>query len=226
MSLEMEKAAAAVILPFEIEGEYHVPSLGELKQKPFYSFVKRAFDILASVLALLILALPMIVIAIVIRATSPGKAVYQQERLGLHGKKFNILKFRTMYSDAESTGAQWSVGDDDPRITPVGRFLRKTRLDELPQFLCILRGEMSLVGPRPERAVFYDAFETYVHGFHERLKVKPGLSGLAQVRGGYDLRPEEKILYDVEYIKKRSALLDLRIMLETVAVMLTHKGAK
>lgn len=225
MSLEMENATA-VILPFEIEGEYDIPSLGTVKRKPLYSFVKRAFDIFASLLALLVLALPMIVIAIAVKASSRGKAVYRQERLGLNGKKFNILKFRTMYDDAESEGAQWSVGDDDPRITPVGRFLRKTRLDELPQLLCVLKGEMSLIGPRPEREIFYDAFERYIHGFHERLKVKPGISGLAQVRGGYDLRPEEKILYDVEYIRKRSVLLDLRIMLETVGVLFTCKGAK
>ena len=118
------------------------------------------------------------------------------------------------------------MGDDDPRITPFGRVLRKTHLDELPQLWCILKGEMSVVGPRPERPVYYDRFEQYIHGFRERLKVKPGMTGLAQVRGGYYLKPEEKILYDVEYIKSRSVLLEVRILLETVKVVFCLEGVR
>ena len=131
-----------------------------------------------------------------------------------------------MYIDAERSGAQWSLGDDDARITSIGRILRKTRLDELPQFWCILKGDMSLIGPRPEREVFYNEFETYIHGFSQRLKVKPGLSGLAQIRGGYNLKPEEKIVYDVEYIKTRSIWLDLKIIFGTIRVVFSHDGAK
>lgn len=129
-----------------------------------------------------------------------------------------------MYKDAEEHAIQWSMGDDDPRITPIGRVLRRTRLDELPQLFCILKGDMSLVGPRPEREVFYKEFETYVHGFSERLRVKPGMTGLAQVSGGYDLKPEEKILYDVEYIRTRSLALDFKILFKTVGVVLKRGG--
>ena len=131
-----------------------------------------------------------------------------------------------MTMDAESEGAQWSLGEDDERIFPLGHILRKCRADELPQFWCILKGDMSLVGPRPERECFYDEFETYIHGFRERLKVKPGLTGLAQVNGGYDLKPEEKIVYDVEYIKTRSMCLDIKLVFQTVTVVFGHKGAK
>lgn len=139
---------------------------------------------------------------------------------------FEIIKFRSMYDDAENNGAQWSDGENDERITPFGKFLRLTRMDELPQFAQILTGKMSLVGPRPERECFYEKFETYIHGFSERLKVKPGLTGLAQVSGGYDLRPEEKVVYDIEYIKKRSLWLDLKCILLTVRIIFSHNGAR
>ena len=168
----------------------------------------------------------MVIVSIAIKVSSPGPVIYKQERLGLNGKKFNILKFRSMYIDAEKNGARWSEGDNDERITPVGRILRKYRLDELPQFFCILNGTMTLVGPRPERECFYHEFEKHVHGFSERLKVKPGLTGLAQVSGGYDLSPREKIVYDIEYIKKRSVLVDLEIMFKTVGIVFSHDGAK
>lgn len=220
---ESEKA---VILPGEYTKEYYVEDLGVIEKKPFYAAMKRGFDIIFSVLALVILAIPMAVIATVVKCTSKGPVFYHQERLGLNGKRFDVIKFRSMVEDAEKDHVQWSEGEDDPRITPIGRLLRKTRLDELPQFWCILTGEMTLVGPRPEREVFYNEFERYIHGFRERLKVKPGLTGLAQVRGGYYLMPEEKIVYDVEYIKKRSLWLDVKIVLETVAVVCKREGAK
>ena len=215
-----------VILPFEKQGEYYIENLGKIKSKPLYAFVKRTMDIVCSLFALLVLLLPMIVIAILIKLDSEGHALYFQERLGLNGKKFNIIKFRTMCSNAEKMGIQWSSGEDDARITSFGKFLRKTRLDELPQFWCILKGDMSLVGPRPEREVYYNEFEKYIHGFSERLKVKPGLTGHAQINGGYDLKPEEKIIYDVEYIKTKSIWVDLKIILGTVRVIFSHDGAK
>ena len=215
-----------VILPFEKQGEYYVEDLGELKGKLVYRFLKRAFDIIFSLIALLFLALPMLVIALLVRMDSKGKPLYFQERLGLNGKKINIVKFRTMYLDAESEGVQWSLGDCDERITRVGRVLRKTRLDEVPQFWCVLKGDMSLVGPRPEREVFYCEFEKYIHGFSERLKVRPGITGLAQINGGYDLKPEEKIVYDIDYIKNRSVWLDFKILFGTITVVFNHKGAK
>ena len=217
-----------IILPYEYRADehYYVEELGEIEKKPFYSFVKRAFDIVACSLALTIAAFPLLVVAIAIKLDSKGPVFYSQERLGLNGKKINVVKFRSMVADAEKNGAKWSDGDSDNRITKVGAFLRKTRIDELPQLWSCITGEMSLIGPRPEREIFYDAFEEHVHGFRQRLKVKPGITGLAQVSGGYDLRPEEKIVYDIEYIKNRSLGLEIKILLKTVAVIFNHKGAK
>ena len=217
-----------IILPFEREDgkEYFIEDLGRIKRKPFYSFVKRLVDIIAGLLGIIVFAIPMIIIAILVKVDSKGSVFYAQERLGLNGKKIKVLKFRTMCQNAEKNGAQWSGGKNDSRITKVGKKLRDFRLDEIPQFFCIFVGSMTLVGPRPERECFYEEFEKYVHGFSERLKVKPGLTGLAQVNGGYDLKPEEKIIYDIEYIKKRSLWLDLKIMFKTVAVVFTHDGAK
>lgn len=216
----------AVILPYEVTGEYYVEELGELDAKPVYSFFKRFFDIVLSLFALIVLLIPMLIIAVIVKLTSPGSVLYKQERLGKDGVSFEIIKFRSMYADAENNGAQWSDGENDERIAPFGKFLRRTRMDELPQFAQILTGKMSLVGPRPERECFYEKFETYIHGFSERLKVKPGLTGLAQVSGGYDLRPEEKVVYDIEYIKKRSLWLDLKCILLTVRIIFSHNGAR
>lgn len=216
-----------VILPFEKpDVEYNVETISQLKSKPVYSFFKRLFDIAVSLIGIIVLLIPMIMVYVLIAATSEGNPIYKQERLGLNGKKFNIYKFRTMYINAESKGAQWSNGDDDDRITPIGKFFRKTRIDELPQFLNCLKGDLSIVGPRPEREVFYNQFETYIHGFSQRMLVKPGITGLAQVKGGYELRPEEKIIYDIEYIKNRSLLLDLKILFSTVYVVISGDGAK
>lgn len=214
-----------IILPFAKEGEFFIETV-EVKKKPLYSFFKRTFDIVASGIAMLGLFLPMLIIAILVKCTSEGPAFYCQERLGLNGKKINVIKFRTMCFDAEKNGAQWSVGEKDTRITPFGAKLRQYRIDELPQLWCILKGDLSIVGPRPERECFYNEFETYVHGFSERLKIKPGLTGHAQVNGGYNLKPEEKVLYDVEYIEKRSMIFDLKIIFKTVKVVLTRHGAK
>ncbi len=215
-----------VVLPYEKVGTYTIENLGDIPKRPFFCFVKRMVDFIASFFALVLLAVPMLVIAIIVKVTSEGPAFYTQDRLGLNGKTMRIIKFRTMRNDAEKDGAQWSSGKDDPRITRVGAFLRKTRLDELPQFINILKGDMSLVGPRPERAVFYEEFETYIHGFSQRMLVKPGLTGLAQVNGGYDLKPEEKIVYDIEYIKNRSVLMDISIIFKTISVVFTGDGAK
>ena len=151
--------------------------------------------------------------------------IFRQERLGKDGKPFVMYKFRSMHVDAEVNGPQWAEKKDD-RCTRIGSILRKTRLDELPQFFNILKGEMSLVGPRPERPYFYDQFETYIHGFRNRLVVRPGLTGWAQVSGGYDLLPEEKIVYDMEYISKMSVGMDLRCIFKTVRLIFTHEGAR
>ena len=217
-----------VKLPFEVKDgeEYFIQPVGKLRRKPIFAFIKRLFDFLVSFVSLSVLLLPFIVIGIIIKCSSKGPIFYTQERLGKNGKPFKLIKFRTMVVDAEKDGAQWSNGENDVRIYKFGRFMRKTRIDELPQLFCCLIGTMSIIGPRPERQCFYNEFEKYIHGFSERLKAKPGITGLAQVNGGYDLKPQEKVLFDIEYIKKRSIWLDLKILFKTVAVVFTHDGAK
>lgn len=195
------------------------------ERKPVYSFIKRAFDILVSMSVGLLLMIPMGIIAVMIRLDSEGPALFKQERLGKNGKAFYMYKFRSMRIDAEKNGPKWADQNDD-RCTRLGKFLRKCRLDELPQLWNIFVGHMSLVGPRPERPFFYDEFETYIHGFRNRLAVQPGLTGLAQVNGGYDLDPEEKIVYDMRYIKERSLWMDLKIIFKTVSLIFSHEGAR
>ena len=197
----------------------------EIRISRLYLFAKRTFDVVMSLVVLALLAIPMLIIALLIRIDSPGSALFRQERLGKDGRPFTIFKFRSMRVDAEKNGPQWA-DKDDPRCTKLGRILRKSRLDEIPQLWNILKGEMSFVGPRPERVCFYEKFETYIHGFSKRLLVKPGLTGYAQVNGGYELKPEEKIVYDIAYIKGQSITLDLWCMFKTVKLVFTHEGAR
>lgn len=197
----------------------------EIRISRLYLFAKRTFDVVISLVVLALLAIPMLIIAVLIRIDSPGPALFRQERLGKDGQPFTIFKFRSMRVDAEKNGPQWA-DKDDSRCTKLGRILRKSRLDEIPQLWNILKGEMSFVGPRPERACFYKKFETYIHGFSKRLLVKPGLTGYAQVNGGYELKPEEKIVYDIAYIKKQSITLDLWCIFKTVKLVFTHEGAR
>lgn len=191
----------------------------------FFRVVKRVFDITLSAVGLVCLLLPMVMIAVIIRLESTGPAIYKQERLGYKRIPFTLYKFRSMYIDAEANGPQWAEKDDD-RVTKVGAFLRKTRLDELPQLWNIFVGEMSFVGPRPEREYFYNIFEEYIPDFGKRMLVKPGLTGWAQINGGYDLGPEEKIVYDLEYLQKRSLGMDLKCIIKTVKLVFTHEGAR
>lgn len=194
-------------------------------EKPVYQAVKRLFDVVVSALALLILGIPMLLLMPVIRADSPGPAIFRQERLGKGGKPFVIYKYRTMQMDAERDGPQWARAHN-VRCTKLGRLLRRGHIDELPQLVNVLRGEMSLVGPRPERACFYQEFERYIRGFSQRLQVTPGITGWAQINGGYELLPEEKILFDMEYIRHRSVMFDIRCLLGTVRVVFRHDGAR
>lgn len=181
----------------------------------------RALDIAGSVVILLISLPALIIIALLIKFTSLGPLIYKQRRVGKDGKIFTLYKFRTMINRAEKISGLLPATENDSRFTMIGRTLRRTRLDELPQLFNILKGEMSLVGPRPEN--------TYRVNLHEalrgaRLAVKPGLTGLAQIRNSYDLRPEHKIKYDYLYIKKRSLPLNLYILLKTVPVMFSKNG--
>ena len=130
-----------------------------------------------------------------------------------------------MYIDAETRGARWAAGDD-PRVTPFGKFMREKRIDEIPQFWNIVKGDMSLIGPRPERPAFCHEFEKRIHGWGYRTLVRPGLSGLAQVTGGYDLLPKEKVVLDLEYIEHRSVGMDFKIILKTLGVVSTGEGAR
>lgn len=191
--------------------------------------VKRIFDIVFSAL-ILVLTLPVMAItAILIKLESPGDVLYRQERVGLNGRVFKVIKFRSMCSDAEKDGKpRWATLNDD-RVTKIGRFIRKVRIDELPQLLNVLRGEMSLVGPRPERQFFVDDLISKIPYYAVRHSVKPGVTGWAQVRYEYGSTIEdsvEKLQYDLYYVKNHTLFLDLLIMLETVAVVLTGKGAR
>ena len=190
-----------------------------------YLWAKRLFDVLFAIIVGTVLLIPMIIIGLLVKWDSKGPAIFKQERLGLDGKPFIMYKFRSMRVDAESAGPRWAE-KNDARCTKLGKYLRRTRLDELPQVINILNGTMSVVGPRPERACFYDQFETYIPGFRQRLQVKPGLTGYAQVNGGYELLPEEKLTYDMEYIAKRSMWLDLVCIIKTVRLIFTCEGAR
>ncbi len=212
-----------------------------------YAAFKRAFDIVASTLGLLVFLLILPALYVAIKLDSPGSLFYSQERVGINrrrrrvrtsatdrrkvvqpGRPFRIYKLRTMRNDAEANGPQWAKAGD-ARVTRVGRFLRKTRLDELPQLWNVLKGDMSLIGPRPERLCFIAELEREVPFYHDRLLVKPGLTGLAQVRNGYDESIESvrrKVEYDRQYIRNCGPLTEIGILLETVRVVVKGEGAR
>lgn len=203
----------------------HLPKVRRVAGGPVYRFVKRAFDVISCWAALVVLAIPMVIIAAKIKSESPGPVIYAQRRVGKDGKVFELYKFRSMYTDAEARGARWAA-EDDPRVTPFGKTMRKTRLDELPQFWNVVKGDMSLIGPRPERPAFHEEFCKRIDGWEQRLLVKPGVSGLAQVEGGYELLPKEKAKLDIEYIESRSAALDWSIIWRTLRTVKTGDGAR
>lgn len=194
----------------------------------FRTMVKRVFDIVCA-LVLLCLALPiMLVTGILILLESGGPILYLQERVGLGGRLFNVVKFRSMRTDAEKDGKpRWASTDDD-RITRVGRIIRKLRIDELPQLFSVLNGDMSLVGPRPERPYFVDKLTQEIPYYAVRQSVKPGVTGWAQVRYHYGASVEdsaEKLQYDLYYVKNHTLFLDLVVLFETVGVVIMAKGA-
>lgn len=174
---------------------------------------------------LLALTLPILgIAALLIKVTSPGPVFFRQQRVGEGGKIFTVYKLRTMVHDAEMLTGAVLAQEGDPRVTPIGRLLRESRIDEIPQLLNVLNGTMSLVGPRPERPEFVAQFIRTIPGYAERHQVKPGLTGLAQINGEYHTTPEYKLKYDLAYIYNYSLWLDVRIMVESVKVMLTRRG--
>ncbi len=189
---------------------------------------KRGFDLVLSA-AMLVLVLPlMLLTALAIRLDSEGPVFYRQERVGLHGKTFMLLKFRSMRVDAEAAGPAWAA-DHDPRVTRIGGFLRRTRIDELPQLINVLRGEMSLIGPRPERPHFVAKLAAAIPRYHDRSFVKPGITGWAQVNFPYGASIEDarmKLAYDLYYVARRNLFLDLLILISTVRVILFREGAR
>ena len=191
-------------------------------------FAKRLLDILAAT-AGLIAALPvMLLVSLAVRLDSPGPVFFRQERVGRNGRPFTLWKFRSMGTDAESGGARWAILGD-PRVTRVGRFIRKTRLDELPQLWNVLNGDMSLVGPRPERRMFVDQLQEQCPWYEQRLVIRPGLTGWAQIKAPYASTFEEsieKLKFDLYYIKNLSLFLDISILLSTARIVLLGRGAR
>lgn len=188
--------------------------------------IKRGLDVVLSIFALILLLPAFIIIPILIKSGSKGKVIFKQKRIGLHGNEFEILKFRTMKENSEANGPQLS-SENDSRITKVGKFLRKTRLDEIPQFFNVLKKEMSIVGPRPERQFFIDKIVKEAPHFKHLHKVVPGITSWGQVKYGYAENVEEmiqRLKYDILYIKNQSLALDLKILLYTVIIVLKRKG--
>lgn len=190
-----------------------------------YLLTKQFFDWIAALFGLVVLAPLMVVLGVLIKLTSPGPVFYRQLRVGYSNRPFLIYKFRTMRADAERGGAQWACRND-PRVTPFGRFLRRTHLDEIPQLINVLKGEMSLVGPRPERPIFVSQLSQQIDHYPLRLRVKPGITGLAQVSHGYDESIEDvkiKLDYDLRYIRQCGIITDFKIILGTFWTLVTGR---
>jgi exopolysaccharide biosynthesis polyprenyl glycosylphosphotransferase len=200
-----------------------------LGPRPHAITVQNFYSLLIGVIGLIATLPLMLLTAILVRLSSRGPILYRQRRVGLNGELFTLYKFRSMYADAEArTGAVWAkVGD--PRITPVGRWLRKLRLDELPQFWNVVRGQMAIVGPRPERPEFVELLTQQIPYYRQRLAVKPGITGWAQINHKYGdtaLDAMIKLEYDLYYIKHVAPMLDFYIIFHTVKVMLLSRGAQ
>jgi lipopolysaccharide/colanic/teichoic acid biosynthesis glycosyltransferase len=181
----------------------------------------RIFDVIVAALALALLSPVLLVAAVAIRLGSRGPVIYRQRRVGLHGREFELLKLRTMVEGSDPVGVGTVVTREDPRVTAAGRLLRRTSLDELPNLVNVLRGEMAIVGPRPTIPA---QVKDYTPRQHRRHEVRPGLTGLAQIQGRAGIPWADRIELDVEYVENRSAMLDLKILTRTVALLLTGQG--
>ena len=208
---------------------FSTPVLSVRRASPAFEYllVKRVFDIVASFMGLVVLSPIMLVTALLIRVYDGGPVFYKQVRLTKDGKEFKIIKFRSMRVDAEKDGvARLSTGDKDPRITPIGRFIRACRIDELPQLINILKGDMSVVGPRPERPEIAREYEKVLPEFALRLQVKAGLTGYAQVYGKYNTSPYEKLEFDLLYINQMNMLTDLELMFNTFRILFSRESTE
>ncbi len=204
-----------------------IPLMAITHRSPqWYVGLKRVTDVLGALVLIVALSPVFLVVALAILVSMGLPVTFDQERLGHDMRPFTLHKFRTMVRDAEALSGPVLAGEEDPRITPLGRFLRTYRLDELPQLLNILRGEMSFVGPRPERAFFVEQYLDQIPAYRERYRIKPGVTGLAQVSGGYATTPERKLKYDLIYMYHQSLLMDVRIVADTIRVVLTGRGAR
>ena len=188
--------------------------------------LKRTLDIIVSLISIIILSPVMLITAIAIKLDSKGPVIYSQERVGQYGKTFKVHKFRSMKADAEKATGPVLAKQGDSRITKVGRFIRATRLDELPQLINVLKGEMSIVGPRPERPFFVEQFIKEKPEYAYRHNVKPGITGLAQIAGKYNTTAYDKLVYDLIYIQNVSVINDLTIMLQTLKVLITKESTE
>lgn len=193
---------------------------------PAQRVMKRAMDILLSTVALLVFALPMVVVAIAIKLEDGGPVFFKQKRMTRNGREFDILKFRSMIVNAEKYAGAVLATEDDPRITKVGKFIRATRLDEIPQILNIFKGDMSVVGPRPERKVIADEYCKEIPEFAYRLKVRGGLTGYAQIYGKYNTSPYDKLRLDMMYIENYSLLLDIKLIILTLRIIFSKDSTE
>ncbi|TDR54747.1 exopolysaccharide biosynthesis polyprenyl glycosylphosphotransferase [Listeria rocourtiae] len=205
--------------------EFRYSQMNAKKTSSMFQCMKRLFDLFFAT-TLLVLTSPVILVTVcAVKIESSGQIIYRQRRVGHRGNEFTIYKIRSMEENAEASGAKWAE-KNDPRITKVGHFIRKTRIDELPQLWNVLKGEMSIIGPRPERPMFTKEFQVLYPKFTQRLVVKPGLTGWAQVNGGYDISPKEKLKLDLEYINSMSIKNEARILCKTIQVVLSGSGAR
>lgn len=208
------------------EYEYIQKLSGQKVKTSMYLKFKRFLDIIVSLVLLIPSSILILIFGILVKLETPGKMFYSQERVGIMGKPIYITKLRSMYQDAEKkSGAMWAE-KNDARVTKVGSFIRKTRIDELPQLFSVLKGDLSLIGPRPERPIFTEEFSKDIPGFEKRLQITPGLSGWAQVNGGYDALPAEKLVDDLYYIDHVSPWMDFKILWMTIKVVLTGDGVR